>query len=76
MFGAGCTGCNFQHDFGNVLVNGTLLRKYMEDKENATNYIEIEPVTGTMTKQRRSYTMVATLNCYSHSTIGECNDHG
>ena len=34
----------------------------------SSNYIEIEPVTGTMTKMKRSYTVVYTITCYDTQT--------
>ena len=37
------------------------------------NFIEIEPITGQMTRMRRSYTVVLSLDCYDFSTVGECS---
>ena len=73
MFGAGCKGCNFDHDFDNVNINGKKIAAYMADKQEDVNYIEIEPVTGVMTKMVRSYTMVLSLYCYERNTISQCS---
>ena len=74
IFGAGCNGCDFQHDFGIVNINNQTISEYMGDKQANVNFIEIEPLTGTMTKMRRSYTMVLSLNCYDRSSICNCTN--
>ena len=74
MFGKGCKGCNFQHDFGNIYIDDMKMEDYFAGNDTDVNYIEIEPVTGIMTSMARSYTMVLTLYCYTKNSINECSN--
>ena len=42
--------------------------------EPSKDFIEIEPVTGVMTRMRRSYTMVYSIHCFDTQT-NECQSY-
>ena len=46
----------------------------MNINKTGENYMEIEPVTGVMTKSVRSYTMVYDISCFQNS--GDCSNYG
>ena len=75
MYGAGCKGCNFDQDMANVFIDDQLAEMAFQGEDDDINYIEIDPVTGVMTKFKRAYTMVLSFLCYERSTIRDCSDH-
>ena len=44
----------------------------MDNSQLQVNYLEIEPVTGVLTKMNRTYTMVLSVYCFDRSTISTC----
>ena len=74
MYGAGCKGCDFSRDMPNVFIGDQLASEYFEGKDDDVNYIQIDPVTGVMTKMHRQYTMVFSFECYDRSKIDPCSD--
>ena len=65
IYGAGCYGCDTSRAMENVYIDGQPLA-WQVANSSSDNFMEIEPVTGVLTRMRRSYTMVFTLACYEH----------
>ena len=67
IYGQDCYGCNQDKQMSSVTVDE---RAYSEQIASTPgeDYIEIEPVTGLMTKMRRSYTVVYDIRCLSDNS--------
>ena len=55
----------------NVYINNVPIEELVASSPGE-NFIEIEPITGTMTRMKRSYTVVLSLECYDESTVTRC----
>lgn len=51
-----------------LIIDGKAIDEYVQDSSTGENYMQIEPVSGMMTKMVRSYTMVYSNSCFQ-------NDH-
>ena len=47
----------------NVRIDNKTVASWNEDSVPGANYVEIEPITGIMTKMNRTYTMVYSISC-------------
>ena len=57
IFGANCYGCDTKRAMENIIMDGKIFSATV-DTVPSENFIEIEPVTGIMTRMRRSFTVV------------------
>ena len=72
IYGANCYGCDADEAMRTVTIDGEQLTPATDSSES---YVEIEPVTGVMTKIYRSYTMVFTLSCFD-TQLSVCYNYG
>ena len=72
VYGAGCYGCDTDRKMEHIYINNKPLSE-LKETSPGENFIEIEPITGQMTRMKRSYTVVLSLECYDFSTVGECS---
>lgn len=70
LYEYGCSNCEKDTAMKGVSIGGIPIANY-QPPHAGENYIEIEPVTGLMTKSVRSYTMVYSDSCFSHNNICE-----
>ena len=74
MFGGDCYGCGYKHSMEGLKVDGVPYEELIAQTPS-DNYIEIEPVTGVMTKMVRSYTMVFSIGCFEDAIEGSCQKY-